>query len=270
LKKRKGIIKELTEHIRKNKITFAVFILLRTLVIIALILSIINRNFENAFVCVLSLILFLVPAFFEKNFAIKLPTVMEVIILLFIFAAEILGEINSYYTRFPIWDTMLHTVNGFICAAIGFSTVDILNRNSKAKFDLSPAYLALVAFCFSMTIGVLWEFFEFGCDVFLGTDMQKDFVITKISSTLLNPDGLNKQIVISDIYETAINGSILPVNGYLDIGIIDTMKDLLVNFAGASVFSIIGFFYVKNRGKSKFAKHFIPTASNKNKDGGTQ
>ena len=263
-KKKVGFFSSLVNQIRKHKVTFAVFVLLRALVITAMVFSAISRNYENLFVSALSLLLFLVPAFIEKNFSIKLPTALEVIILLFIFAAEILGEMNSYYTRFPFWDTMLHAINGFICAAVGFAMVDILNSNTKIKFSLSPFYLTVAAFCFSMTIGVLWEFFEFGCDMLIGTDMQKDFVVNSISSVLLNESGLNKPIIIENITSTAVNGTALPINGYLDIGLIDTMKDLFTNFAGAVIFSIIGYFYVKTRGKSKFARHFIPTVDDKN------
>ena len=87
-----------------------------------------NGNYENVFLCILTLILFLVPSFIQMNYHIKLPDTLEVIILLFIFAAEILGEIHAFYLEFPFWDTMLHTLNGFLAAAIGFSMVDILNR----------------------------------------------------------------------------------------------------------------------------------------------
>jgi hypothetical protein len=119
-------------------------------------------------------VLFLVPAFFQKNFGIELPTTLEIIIMLFIFAAEILGELGAYYVKVPIWDTMLHTANGFLCAAVGFSLVDLLNRNNRFKFHLSPLYLSIVAFCFSMTVGIMWEFFEFSVDRYLLKDMQKD------------------------------------------------------------------------------------------------
>lgn len=256
--KRKGKVRDVKEHIKKNKVVFSVYLILRALVIVAIVLSVLGGRYENVFVCALSLVLFLMPAFIEKNLGIKLPTVLEIVILLFIFAAEILGEMNSYYIRFAWWDTMLHTLNGFLCAAVGFALVDILNRNAKFKFELSPLYLAIVAFCFSMTIGVLWEFFEFGCDMILKTDMQKDTVINLISSTYLDPTASNHAVIIENITSSGVNGQALDINGYLDIGLIDTMKDLVVNFIGAVVFSIIGYFYVKTRGKGKFAKHFIP------------
>lgn len=268
--KRQDLTGQLKEHIKKHKVVFIVYLVLRILVVGAAVISFIRGNYEHVFVCILSLLLFLAPAFVEKNLGIKLPTVLEVIILLFIFAAEILGELSCYYIKYQGWDMMLHTVNGFLCAAVGFALLDILNRNEKIKFTLSPLYLAVVAFCFSMTIGVLWEFFEFSCDMFLKTDMQKDAVVNYISSTMLDPTRSNSAVIINGIEETVVNGEKLPVNGYLDIGIIDTMKDLFVNFIGAVIFSIIGFFYVKTRGKGRFAKQFIPvlddkTVENKNK-----
>ena len=262
----KSIKDPLVAQIKEHKVTFAVYVVLRLVVIAVLVLSLINRRFENVFVCAMTLVLFLVPAFFQKNFGIELPSTLEIIIMLFIFAAEILGEIGAYYVKVPLWDTMLHTVNGFLCAAVGFSLVDLLNRNNRFKFNLSPIYLSIVAFCFSMTIGVLWEMFEFGADMLLATDMQKDFIVTKISSVALDGTLSNKAVVIDNISEVYVNGIELGLGGYLDIGIIDTMKDLIVNFIGAVIFSIIGFFYVKSRGKGNFAKRFIPTKPEKEPD----
>ncbi len=265
-KVRKSFREPLVAQIKEHKATFAVYVVLRLMVLAVLVLSLIDRRFENVFVCALTLVLFLVPAFFQKNFGIELPTTLEIIIMLFIFAAEILGEIGAYYVKVPLWDTMLHTINGFLCAAVGFSLVDLLNRNNRFKFHLSPLYLSIVAFCFSMTIGVLWEMFEFGADMLFATDMQKDFVVTKISSVSLDETLSNKAVIIDNITEVSVNGEPLGLGGYLDIGIIDTMKDLIVNFVGAVVFSIIGFFYVKSRGRSRFAKRFIPTVSTSEPD----
>ena len=252
-------LRGLTDIIKKHKASFIVYLVLRTLVIIALVISLLRGNYENAFFCVLSLVLFLAPAFITANFCIEFPSAMEIIVLLFIFAAEILGEMQCYYIRFAHWDTMLHTINGFLCAACGFGLVDILNRNPRIKFKLSPAFLAMVAFCFSMTIGVLWEFFEYSCDMFLHTDTQKDTVIHMISSVALNPSGQNSPVTINDISNVTVNGESLGVEGYIDIGLIDTMKDLFVNFIGALVFSFIGYFYVESRGKGKFVKNLVPT-----------
>jgi hypothetical protein len=258
----KAVHMELQEH----KSSFLVYVILRLAVLLMMVLQLFHGNYENVFLCILTLVLLMVPSFIQVNLKIELPTTLEIIILLFIFAAEILGEIQAYYIRFPGWDTLLHTINGFLAAAIGFSLVDLLNRNEKVKFQLSPAFTAIVAFCFSMTIGVIWEFFECGMDLFLGFDMQKDTVIHSITSVMLDPTKGNHPITIRGITDVAVNGESLGLGGYLDIGLLDTMKDLFVNFVGAVVFSIIGFFYVKSRGKGKMARRFIPRRKKKEAD----
>jgi len=243
---------------QKHNGTFRLYLLLRALVIVAGVLAFIGRRYEYVGMCVLVLLLFLLPSFLEKELRIELPSTLEKIILLFVFSAEILGEMRQFYIRFAWWDTMLHTLNGFLCAAIGFALVDILNSNPKVKFVLSPFFLAVVAFCFSMTVGVIWEFIEFGMDSLFQFDMQKDTIIHAISSVKLDPAHGNTPYRIGNITQVMVNGQDLGLGGYLDIGLIDTMKDLLVNFVGAVVFSVIGFFYVRSRGKNKFASQFIP------------
>lgn len=262
----KDRMRALKMEIREHKSSFIVYVTLRALVILVMILQIFNRNYEGVFYCILTLILLMIPSFIQMELKIELPTTLEIFILIFIFAAEILGEIGSYYTKVANWDTMLHTINGFLAAAIGFSLVDILNRNEKVKVQLSPLFMAVVAFCFSMTIGVMWEFWECGMDLFLGMDMQKDTIVHSISTVMLEPTGGNRVVHIDNIKNTAVNGMELGLGGYLDIGLIDTMKDLFVNFIGAVVFSIIGFFYVKQRGKGKFANCFIPRIKDENAD----
>ena len=253
-------------ELRQHKSSFAVYIVLRALVILVMIRQIMNQNYENVFLCVLTLMLLVIPSLVQITFKVELPTVLEIIILIFIFAAEILGEISEFYLLFPFWDTVLHTINGFLAAAIGFSLVDLLNRSKKAVFSLSPLFMAIVAFCFSVTIGVIWEFFEFGMDQIAGFDMQKDTVIHTIRSVNLDPAGRNVPYVIDGITSTAVNGAELGLGGYLDIGLIDTMQDLIVNFIGASIFSVIGFFFVKNRGRGKVAKRFIPRRKSEDRD----
>ena len=257
---------ELRSAIRRQPVVFAVYLVLRLIVLASLVSAILRQEYESAFVCVLVLFLFMLPFFIQKNFGIRLPSTLEIIILLFIFAAEILGELQSYFIQYPYWDTMLHTTNGFLCAAVGFSLIDILNRDVKIKFTLSPVYVALAAFCFSMTIGVLWEFFEFGMDRLFHTDMQKDTIVHTISSVMLDPTNSNIPITIDGITSVAVNGRDLGFTGYLDIGLYDTMEDLFVNFIGATMFSVIGYFYLKHRGEGKFAKAFIPTIEETNKE----
>lgn len=261
-KKKTNFLVSAHRTLRKKSVVAAVYIVLRLLVILMMVAQFFNGNFENVFLCVLTLILFLLPTILEKSLQIDLPNALEIIILLFIFAAEILGEIRAFYTTFAYWDTMLHTLNGFLCAAIGFSLVDMCNRHKRISLSLSPVYMAIVAFCFSMTIGVLWEFFECTMDQFFLLDMQKDTVVNVISSVNLDPTGGNTPVAIKGITDVIVvcgdEQIPLGLGGYLDIGLLDTMNDLLVNFIGAVVFSIVGYFYVKNRGKGWFARNFIP------------
>ena len=251
------------QTLRRKQVVAAVYVLLRFLVIVTMVAQFFNRNYESVFLCLLTLVLFLLPTIFERVLMIDLPNTLEIIILLFIFSAEILGEISAFYTTFQGWDTMLHTLNGFLCAAIGFSLVDLFNRNERFSLSLSPVFMAIVAFCFSMTIGVLWEFFECMMDQLFLLDMQKDAVIQNISSVMLDPTGGNNPVAIRGITDVIVvteagEQIALGLGGYLDVGILDTMKDLAVNFVGAVVFSFIGFFYVKSRGKGRFARRFIP------------
>ena len=250
-------------HIENKKLVYTVYFVLRLSVVLMLIAQFFNQNYENVLLCVLTLVLFMLPSMFERRLHIDLPDTLEVIILLFIYAAEILGEISDYYIHFPYWDTMLHTMNGFLCAAIGFALVDILNREEKVSLHLSPFFMAVTAFCFSMTIGVLWEFFEFSMDQWLLFDMQKDTVVNTISTVNLDPNHGTAAVVVKGIQDVILvleDGTQMPLGlgGYLDVGIIDTMKDLFVNFIGAAVFSAIGYFYVQGRGKGGFAQRFIP------------
>ena len=262
----RNLSRALYMELREHRSSFIVYFTLRILVIVMMILQLLNRNYENVFLCALTLVLLIMPSLVQITFKVELPTTLEIIILIFIFAAEILGEISEFYLVFPFWDSVLHTLNGFLAAAIGFSMVDLLNRSEKIMFNLSSLFMAIVAFCFSMTIGVVWEFFEFMMDQVIGYDMQKDTIIHTIRSVTLDPAGRNVPYVINNITETAVNGKELELGGYLDIGLIDTMQDLIVNFIGAFIFSVIGFFYVKNRGKGVFAGCFIPRRKAKDKD----
>ncbi len=250
-------------RIGNKRLVAAIYVLLRLAVILVMVAQVFNRNYENVFLCVLTLVLFTLPALAERRLRVDLPDTLEIIILCFIFAAEILGEIRAYYVKFPYWDTMLHTMNGFLCAAIGFSLVDLLNRQERFSIRLSPFFMAITAFCFSMTIGVLWEFGEFSMDQLFLMDTQKDTVITAFGSVMLDPTMTNTAVPVTDIADVIIVHSdgteqALGLGGYVDVGLHDTMEDLFVNFVGAVVFSTVGFFYVKSRGKGRFARRFIP------------
>lgn len=239
--------------LRKKKeepAAFWTYVVLRFIVILILIRCILRGDIESAFVCVLVLVIYLLPQFVENRLNIDIPTTLEVVIFVFVFAAEILGELQSYFIKYSNWDTILHTSSGFLCAAVGFSLVDLLNRSDNAKVQLSPGYLAITAFCFSMTIGILWEFIEFSADRLFLLDMQKDTIVNRISSVSLDPTNSNISITVKGIKDVILvtdsGEQALGLGGFLDIGLYDTMEDLFVNFVGAVVFSVVAFFECKS------------------------
>ena len=242
--------------IKKHKFKAILYIILRTILIGSFVFALVRGNWENAGMAFLTFTLLMIPTFIERQLKIELPTPMEVIVISFVFAAMFLGEMNSFYNTIPFWDSALHTVNGFICAGVGFGLIDILNRNDRVSMNLSPMFVVLFSFCFSMTTGVIWEFFEYGMDVFFGIDMQKDAILHSIHSYKF---GTNGEIgYINDIKEVIINGKKVS-DGYVELGLLDTMKDLLLNFVGAVVYNTAGFFYLKTRKqKADFIENFIP------------
>lgn len=263
--KKKSRFKSLMEAImlemKEHRSTLIVYSVMRLLVIIIAVLQFLNGNYEQVFFCVLTLLLMIVPGFVQVTFKIDLPSTLEIIILIFIFAAEILGEMGNYYIKYPYWDTLLHTTSGFICAGIGFSLVNLLNDDERLQFNLSPLFLVVVAFCFSMTIGVIWEFFEFGIDQILQLDAQKDTIIHAIHSVDLATNGATGHL--TNIKEVIVDGQVLPFEGYLDIGLIDTMQDLMVNFVGAFVFCFIGYFSLKYKVKGRIIEKLTLRKSKK-------
>lgn len=243
--------------LHKKKLTLTLYTVTRLLVFAILLRALIGGQYESVYTCLLTLLLLMLPAMIERRLGVRLPTGLEVTLICFIFAAEILGELACFYVTVPFWDKAMHTVSGFIYAAVGYSMADVINRNKKISVELSPIFLALVAFCFSMTIGALWEIFEFAVDNIFTRDMQKDRVISQITSVALDPTNRNIPITISGITDVTVNGESLGLGGYLDIGLYDTMEDLIVNLIGALVFSVIGFFHQKHNRNSKIAELFL-------------
>jgi len=243
---------------KQNKVPTILYFSLRIIVIALMIYNIVVGRYENAFTCMLVLVLLLLPFILEEKLKIEISSSLEIVILLFIFSAQILGELNSFYQKIPNWDMMLHTINGFVMGAVGFSLVNMLNDSNKVNVKMSPFFLLVASFCFSMTIGVLWEVFEYGVDTFLKVDMQKDTIITEINSVTFDPENKNNVYSI-DIDSLVVNEEdwINKYGGYIDIGLIDTMDDLLVNALGAIFFSIFGYFGLRSKKEEGYYKLIV-------------
>ncbi|MBQ8551200.1 MAG: hypothetical protein IJ428_00135 [Clostridia bacterium] len=233
---------------KPSALNLTVYIIVRIVVLSNGVLALVDGRIFTALQCLLSLVLFMLPTLLERRFKIELPSTLELIVILFIFASTFLGEVGGYYDRYRLWDTLLHVTSGFLTTAIGFSMIDILNRSEHVKFTLSAGFVALFAFCFSMTIGVVWEFYEFAMDMIFVTDMQKDTIVHEFSSVLLD-------LPAARVESAVLNG--VELDGWLDIGLIDTMKDLLVCAVGAVMFSVFGYIYVKTR-EQKWITRLMP------------
>jgi VanZ family protein len=184
----------------------------------AIIFNYLNAQWEIFLSAILTLMIFLLPTILAKRAKISIPAPMQIIILLFIFASMYLGEVQQYFRRYTWWDSMLHTVSAFLLGYIGFLLIYTLNKDRNIHIKLSPFFIALFTFCFAMTVGVIWEIFEFLVDGIFGADMQK-------------------------------SRNLEEVYGYFctRLGVLDTMRDFIVNTAGALIVSIIGYYYSKKR-----------------------
>lgn len=259
--------KLIREQYAQSKFSFWAYMILRLIIIAILVFSLVNARYENLPMCIISLTLFSMPPIYERKFNADFPTLFELMCLFMVFASQILGEIGCFYIKFPFWDGMLHTVGGFLFAAFGFSLVDLFSKDPNLKFKIPPACMAIYSFSVSMAISAIWEFFECGMDYFFGKDMQKDTIINSFQSVMLDSTNSNIPVPVTDIHEVTINGTYtLPFDGYLDIGLLDTMKDLTVCALGALVFGILAFAYVSTKGNNKLAAMFIPVRRNWEED----
>jgi len=164
--------------------------------------------------CCLGLLAMLFPNFLKRMVNLDIPSVMLIMYAVFLYCAIYLGEVRNFYYTVPHWDTILHTFSGAALGTLGFSLVSLLNKSKSLHLSLSPVFVALFAFCFAVSLGVVWEIYEFAADSFLHTNMQK--------FALENGEQLLGRAALAD-----------------------TMKDLIVDVIGAFTASVIGFISLK-------------------------
>lgn len=166
--------------------------------------------------CILGLVVMHLPAVIEKKLRIDIPNTLEFLYLAFLNCAIFLGEVRNFYYLVPHWDDILHCISSVMNGLFGFIVVTILNQDKKVRMNLSPFFLALFAFCFSMAVGSVWEIYEFWADHFLGLNMQK--FMLRDGSLLIGHEALS-----------------------------DTMIDIIVDCCGALIATVIGYFSIKNK-----------------------
>lgn len=251
------LIKDIkNEFNNKNKNVIKILVILSIIVILLLIKEIIDKNTSNILICILTLILFLVPSIVRIKLNLIFPPALEIIIYILIFSAQTLGEILGLYTKVELFDKILHLLYGFIMTCIGFSLINTFYKKAKIKLNNASKYLILFGLCYGMTSGISWEILEYTVDKLFKQDTQNDTIITEISSIKFNKDDGTKPKTI-EIKSLVVNDKdyIKEYNGYIDIGLNDTMKDIICNLIGGILFSILGFNYLK--GKCKIIYNLI-------------
>src|SRR5699024_6566783 len=152
-----------------SKKVIAVYVIFRAIAVFMLINQIPMQRWGDAFLLALTLSLFAMPQLVEHVFIIQVLKLLELLVISYLFGSTILGDFIDFYYYFKYSDTFLHTLNGFLAAGVGFSLVYLLNKNAKG-LNLTPLFLAIVTFCFSMTVGVMWEFIEYSADRWMDLD----------------------------------------------------------------------------------------------------
>lgn len=173
--------------------------------------------------CILGLVTIHLPSILERRLRFELPGLLYGFYIVFLYCAIFLGEVRSFYYLFPRWDSILHFFSSMMTGFFGLMVVTILNRDRHVSMNLSPLFVCLFAFCFSVTIGSLWEIYEFLGDGLFGLNMQK--FMTAQGELLIGHDALR-----------------------------DTMKDIIVDVLGALLASVIGMISIR-RG----TRWYIPT-----------
>lgn len=243
----------------KNKRSIVLTILI-ILVSSCLVTKILNKDLENVSLCILTLFLFAIPYLAKRLFKINISENLEILYFFFIFLTQILGEVYNFYVSLSFWDKLFHATSGFILSSIGFSIIHILNKKNIP----SNLTIILFTFCFSMTCAIVWEFYEFGADTIFNQDMQKDNLVNVLSTKKLITN--SKILKIDDISKTILydkNGKeLLKIDGYLDIGIKDTMQDLLAGLIGTLIYTILAYIHIKDNSKLSCINKVILTKAN--------
>lgn len=180
---------------------------------IDLVFMLLERQWFSAFLILAVMSVMLAPSLFRERLQVTIPAEFQLLALALAFAALFLGEIHRYYDRIWWWDIALHTSSGLLLGILGFLLVYVLNENRRIDLHMRPRFVALFAFLFSVSVGTLWEIFEFAMDQLAGTNMQKPM--------FGDPSGLT-----------------------------DTMWDMIVNMLGAMAISFFGWWYIRREEKS--------------------
>ena len=219
---------------KKGRRTLILNYILQTLTLMTAIASLIvffvdderglDITFNHIFQCVGALVILNIPLFISKKFRCYIPNFITITLYVFAFAHFVLGEIYRAYDHVFLYDKILHTTGGVIFAILSFSVIWLLNNSESKKIKLSPFFIVLFTFCFTMTVEYVWELVEFAADRLFGANMQRwQDGLTQL------PDG---SYVTSPAY-----GS----------GLKDTMTDMIVNVLGCLAVCIVAYIGMRRK-----------------------
>lgn len=198
-----------------------------------------NNELFSYFYCIATIFFAALPLALSVIFRWKM-NLLFYILFSFYTIGPLLGAVYNFYYFTNWWDDLLHILAGTIFAIVGAQFAGLLNKNNKTSYMLAAVFGVLL----SISIATFWEFYEYSSDMYLGSDMQSDTIINFINTKINRTDGLCDSYV--NITETIVNGQSLGIQGYLDIGIVDTIRDLTIETVGAVIF-LIYVLFDKNR-----------------------
>ncbi len=172
-----------------EKIQLGISYLLRSSLVVAAITAVVTEQWINLFAIVVILFLTFLPAIISHNYKISLPIEFDLIIVLFTYASLYLGVLHSFYFRFDWWDLLLHGSSALIFGFIGFLIVYILNHEKRLEIHMVPRFVAIFSFAFALSIGAIWEIFEFTMDHLFGLMMQKASLTDTMTDLIIDAVG---------------------------------------------------------------------------------
>jgi hypothetical protein len=185
-----------------------VLVVLQTVMAAELLSLMVMAKWMHVFLVLAIMVGTVAPELLKKQLLVEIPSEVQIIAILFVFASLFLGEVRDFYGRVWWWDLALHSTAGLLLGLLGFQIVYVLNKSRAMQVRMRPSFIALFSFAFAVAIGTLWEIFEFAMDQAFGLAMQK------------------------------------PVPGDPS-GLTDTMSDMIVNAIGAAVIGLAGWQYTQ-------------------------
>lgn len=228
-----------------KKVYFLIKFILIVITVFSLFRVLLFKDYSMVIVSLLTLIVYALPNIVGKIFKVQFPFLLDIAICVFTFLSTILGDVYNFYVIVPWWDDVLHFTSGMMFVEIGLFFIDLIKKKNN-KIYLNSLYKIAISFCFTITVLSFWECIEFGFDNILGTDTQKDTVITEINSSEFTRKNkkLDKKIYVDSIFVNDQDWKEI-YGGYLDIGLYDTMIDLLDGILGALIYSCIRYRYLR-------------------------